>query len=87
MEFDEFVRKVDAAVREAAPVGGFEGPSGTQARWQTRARNATVELAPPRNVSVTLAGSAEAPATTWYPIDAALVPVVSKRIAGHLGEA
>jgi hypothetical protein len=87
MQFDEFVRDVDAAVREAATVGGFEGPTQTRARWETRGRQATVELAPPRNVSVTLAGAAEAPATTWYPIDAALVPVVSRRIAGHLGEA
>ncbi|MEA2689764.1 MAG: hypothetical protein QOJ39_866 [Candidatus Eremiobacteraeota bacterium] len=87
MEFGEFVRRVDAAVRDAAAVGGFDDASDTRARWETRARSATVELAPPRNVSVTLAAAAEPPATTWYPIDAALVPVVSKRIAAYLGEA
>jgi hypothetical protein len=87
MEFDEFVRRVDGAVRGAAAVGPFEEPSGTQARWAVRARVATVELAPPRNVSVTLAGETDTPATTWYPIDEALVPVVSRRIAGYLGEA
>jgi len=87
MEFEEFVRRVDGAVREAAAVDGFDGASTTQARWATRARNATIVLAPPRNVSVTLAAASETPATTWYPIDDALVPVVSKRIAAYLGEA
>ena len=87
MEFDEFVRRIDGAVREAAAVEGFDGPSATEARWATRARNVTIVLAPPRNVSVTLAGTTEPPATTWYPIDTALVPVVSKRVAAYLAEA
>jgi hypothetical protein len=87
MQYEEFVREVDAAVRASATIDAFEKPQATLARWQTRARNAAVALVEPRNVSVTLAGSAEAPGTTWYPIDAALVPVVSKRIAAFLGEA
>ena len=87
MQFEEFVRDVDAAVRAGTTVDRFEGPDAREARWETRARNAAVALVEPRNVSVTLAGSAEAPATTWYPIDAALVPVVSRRIAAYLGEA
>jgi hypothetical protein len=87
MQFDEFVREIDAAVRAGATVETFEGPQANHAHWKTRARNAAVALVEPRNVSVTLAGSAEAPETTWYPIDAALVPVVSRRIAAYLGEA
>jgi hypothetical protein len=86
MEFEEFVRLVDGAVREADGCG-VTGATATQARWETRGRNATVVLTPPRNVSVTLAGANETPATTWYPVDAALVPVVSRRIAAYLGEA
>ena len=91
LEFEEFVRRVDATVRDAATVGAFAPPAnsrpGSQARWETRARNATVVLVPPRNVSVTLGGESGTPETTWYPVDAALVSVVSRRIAGYLGEA
>jgi hypothetical protein len=86
MHFDEFVRHVDAAIRAAATVDHVQEPQGAAASWSARSRSAVVALAPPQNVSVTLAGGAEAQATTWYPIDAALVPVVSKRIAGHLSE-
>jgi hypothetical protein len=87
MQFDDFVHEIDAVVRTSAAIDRFEGPQGNQARWQARARNAAIALVPPRNVSVTLAGTSEAPGTTWYPIDAALVAVVSKRIAAYLGEA
>ncbi|HEY4439076.1 MAG TPA: hypothetical protein VGN14_01410 [Candidatus Elarobacter sp.] len=86
MQFEEFVGAVDAAVRTASPVDAFAGPEGKTARWTTRARNAEVAVVEPRNVSVTLDGSGK-PETTWYPIDAALVPVVSRRIAAFLGEA
>jgi hypothetical protein len=87
MQYEEFVREVDAAVRATATVDTFAKPQANLARWETRARNAAVALVEPRNVSVTLAGSSEPPGTTWYPIDAALVPVVSRRIAAYLGEA
>jgi len=87
MQYEEFVGEVDAAVRASTTVDTFTKPQAKVARWETRARNAAVALVEPRNVSVTLAGSAEATGTRWYPIDAALVPVVSKRIAAYLGEA
>ena len=87
MQFAEFVREIDAAVRAIASVDRFDSAHASEARWETRARNAAVALVEPRNVSVTLAGSAEAAGPTWYPIDAALVPVVSRRIAAYLGEA
>ena len=87
MQFNEFVREVDAAVRASATVDRFDGPQANEARWHARARNAAVALVEPRNVSVTLTGSPEGAGTTWYPIDAALVPVVSRRIAAHLGQA
>jgi hypothetical protein len=87
LEFADFVHRVDRAVREAATVGALDAPSGDTARWSTRGRSATVESVAPRNVSVTLAGDRESPATTWYPCDAALVAVVSRRIASYLGEA
>ncbi len=91
MKFEEFVREVDAAVRAASPVDAFA--HDTTARWTTRTRRAEVAVVEPRNVSVTLSSSAKPgvgapPAdSTWYPIDAALVPVVSRRIAAYLGEA
>lgn len=86
LEFGEFVRAVDTAVRDRTPVENFKEPQGPTAAWSTRGRSATVELVPPRNVSVTLGGGANAD-TTWYPVDGNLVPVVSKRIAGFLSEA
>ena len=87
MQFDDFARQIDAAVRATATVDRFDEPRGATASWTARGRNAAIALVPPQNVSVTLAGAAETPGTTWYPIDAALVPVVSRRIAGYLGEA
>jgi hypothetical protein len=87
LEFADFVQRVDRAVREGADAGAFDPGSGGPARWSTRARSATVESVAPRNVSVTLAGDRESPATTWYPCDAALITVVSRRIASYLGEA
>jgi hypothetical protein len=87
MQFEDFVHEVDTAIRASAAIDRFELPQANEARWQTRARNAAIALVPPRNVSVTLTGTSEAPGTRWYPIDAALVAVVSKRIAAYLGEA
>jgi hypothetical protein len=85
MEFDDFARRIDAAVRAAAAIDRFDEPQGTAAAWTAHGRNAALELVPPQNVSLTLAGRTEAAGTTWYPVDAALVPVVSQRIAGYLG--
>jgi hypothetical protein len=87
IEFDDFVRRVDHAVAAAATIGRFSGPSAGQARWETGLRNAAVEAVAPRNLSLTLGGAAGQPVKTWYPVDLALVPVVSHRIAAHLGEA
>lgn len=83
MQFEEFVRQVDAAVRGAASVDRFAAEA-ENAVWAARGRSADVTLVPPRNVSVTLTGSGTDAGTTWYPIDAALVPVVSQRIARHV---
>ena len=86
MEFEEFVRQVDAAVRAGTSVDRFAGERPNAAAWTAGSRGADVALVPPRNVSVTLTGASANADTTWYPIDAALVPVVSQRIAGHLRE-
>ncbi len=58
MQFEEFVRQVDAAVREASPVDAFAHES--TARWTTRARSAEVAVVEPRNVSVTLGSAGKA---------------------------
>lgn len=86
MQFDEFVTLVDAAVQDGAPVERHDDDERAAA-WSARGRTARVALVPPLNVSVALAGSSQRADTTWYPIDAALVPVVSRRIAGFLSEA
>ncbi len=85
MQFDDFARAVDAAVRAAAPVERADGPSDSAATWDVRDLRAAIALVPPQNVSVTLTRPRAADDVTWYPIDAALVPVVSKRIGHHLG--
>lgn len=88
MQFDEFVRLLDDAVRAKASAGRRDGGNANEAVWSARTRSATVTLVPPLNVSVALReGEREGMPTTWYPVDAALVPVVSNRIAGFLGEA
>ncbi len=87
MQFDEFIAKIAAAVQAIGPVVDFDGSNDTHhASWSLRDRSATVELVPPLNVSVCLNGS-QAPVTTWYPVNDALVPVVSRRIAAYLSEA
>ena len=85
MEFDDFARRIDAAVRATAAIDRFDEPQGTRAGWTARGRNAALALVPPQNASLTLAGGAEQAGTTWYPVDDALVPVVSQRIARFLG--
>ncbi|HEX3550682.1 MAG TPA: hypothetical protein VHT53_09915 [Candidatus Elarobacter sp.] len=86
LEFADFVHRVDAALRSSTHAERFDAASA-MARWTTRERTATVESVAPRNVSVTLDGAGESAVTTWYPCDAALVAVVSRRIASYLGEA
>jgi hypothetical protein len=85
MQFDDFARAIDAAVRAAAPVERADGPRDAAASWDARELRASIALVPPQNVSVTLTRPRAVDDVTWYPIDAALVPVVSKRIARHLG--
>ena len=81
MQFDEFVRQLDGAV------GAKATAAGDRAVWTDASRTATVTAVAPRNVSVALEdGGREVPPTTWYPVDAALVPVVSKRIAEFFGK-
>jgi hypothetical protein len=87
MQFDQFVRELDAAIRALGVVGSHEAGDAGSVSWTLRARRADVALLPPLNVSVALQGSAKKPETTWYPVDAALVPIVSRRIAGYLSEA
>ncbi len=87
MQFDQFVRELDTAVRALGAAGVLEACGAGSVSWTLRDRRADVALLPPLNVSVALQGSGQAPVTTWYPIDAALVPLVSRRIAGYLSEA
>lgn len=84
MTFSEFITKVDADVRANAGAERQPPANATIAAWTARSRTANVALLEPRNVSVTLSGSNGKPDTTWYPIDEALVPVVSNRITGYL---
>lgn len=85
MQFDEFVSAL-AGVLRATP-GAAYAKSERTISWSARAREATVTLVPPLNISLTLRDAGGAPVTNWYPIDAALVPVVSQRVAGFLSEA
>ncbi len=85
MRFEQFVREVDAAVRASTNAESLVESDGNTAVWNLSSHSAVVRLAPPGNVSVALGPSGEASLTTWYPIDAALVPVVARRIVGHLG--
>ncbi len=78
MQFDEFVAQLEAALRPTAVTHATN-----RATWANADRTAAVALVPPLNVSVTLTGSGT-PDTTWYPVDAALVPVVSNRVAMFL---
>lgn len=87
LTFNEFIAALDGPIHMAAATATLHEPGGdANASWSLRERTADVALVPPRNVSVTLNGS-QAPQTTWYPIDPALVPVVSRRIANFLSEA
>jgi hypothetical protein len=86
MQFDQFARELDTAVRALSTVERHEATAET-VTWAVRERHVDVALLPPLNVSVALQSPGQAAVTTWYPIDAALVPVVSRRIAGYLSEA
>ena len=87
MQFDRFVREVDAAVRALGADAGLDESRAGNATWSVRDRHADVALLAPLNVSVALTGPGVPPATTWYPIHENLVPVVSRRIAAYLSEA
>jgi hypothetical protein len=87
MQFDEFVHEIDRAVRVLGPVEAFDATAPTVVAWTAGSRSAAVALVPPLNVSVALARPGQPDVTTWYPVDAALVPVVSRRIAAFLSEA
>jgi hypothetical protein len=87
LRFNDFIAQLDGPIRTSAATATLTGPvDGANASWSLRERTADVALVPPLNVSVTLNGT-QAPQTTWYPIDPALVPVVSRRIASFLSEA
>lgn len=86
MLFKDFIALLDGPIHAAA-AATLAGPTAAgSAAWTVRDRTAELAIVPPQNVSVTLTGS-QPPQTTWYPIDAALVPVVSRRIASFLSEA
>jgi hypothetical protein len=87
MQFERFVRELDAAVRALGAVERFDDSRAGHASWAVRGRRADVGLLAPLNVSVALESPDSPAVTTWYPIDAALVPVVSQRIAAYLSEA
>jgi hypothetical protein len=87
MQFDQFVRELDTAVRALGVVDGPDASKTDSVSWFTRGRRADVALVPPLNVSVALQGPSGPASTTWYPIDAVLVPLVSRRIAAYLSEA
>ena len=86
MQFDAFVRELDGAVRAHGPVEAYDDSSPTSVAWKAGVRSAAVTLVPPLNVSVALGSVGRADVTTWYPVDEALVQVVSSRIAAFLGE-
>jgi hypothetical protein len=83
MQFEEFVSALEAQLRDT-PGAAFAAKERA-VTWTMQKRVAIVALVPPLNVSVTLSGAAAEPVTNWYPIDAALVTVVSNRVAGFLG--
>ena len=87
MPFDRFIRDVDEAVRLAVPGGAGVVATRATASWTGAERHVDVALVAPQNVSVSLKRGGQPADTTWYPIDPALVPVVSRRIAGFLNEA
>jgi hypothetical protein len=90
MQFDHFVQDVNAAVRGLTAEATYDESQAKGAQrvaWSVRERRVAVALVPPLNVSVALEGGSQPPVTTWYPIDAALVSLVSSRIAGYLSEA
>ena len=85
MKFERFVRDIDEAVRAAGTAGSVAAKKDT-ASWTVGDRQVEIAVLPPQNISLTLTRPGTKSDTTWYPIDAALVPVVSKRIAGFFKE-
>ncbi len=86
MLFDDFVRELDGIVRTLGPVESFDTSTANRVAWTAGERHVAVALVPPGNVSVALGSPGRADVTTWYPVDPAVVPVVSRRIAGFLSE-
>jgi hypothetical protein len=86
MQFSEFVRELDSAVRTLGPVQSYDDSEVGKVSWTAGERHVDVALVEPRNVSVALGSVGRPDVTTWYPVDANLVPVVSRRIAGFLSE-
>jgi hypothetical protein len=85
MKFDRFVRDIDEAVRAAgAAVSVAAKREG--ASWTAGDRGVEMAVLPPQNISLTLTRPGTESDTTWYPIDAALVPVISQRIARFFKE-
>jgi hypothetical protein len=87
MQFERFVRDLDAAVRALGAEAHLDESRAGSASWTVRDRRADVALLAPLNVSVALASPGAASVTTWYPIHENLVPVVSRRIAAYLSGA
>jgi hypothetical protein len=87
MQFDRFVRELDAAVRALGAGARLDESRAGSATWSARERQADLALLEPLNVSLALARPGAPPVTTWYPIHENLVPVVSRRIAAYLSEA
>lgn len=86
MQFDEFVHELDTAVRSLGPSGTLSGSDAKHATWTAGKRRVDLNAVPPGNVSVALGSPGQPDITTWYPVDPALVAVVSRRIAGFLSE-
>jgi hypothetical protein len=86
MQFDEFVRDLNGAVKQLGSAAAYDDHAGTTVTWAAGERRAAVALLAPLNVSVALASPGQPDVTTWYPVDPALVPVVSRRIAAFLSE-
>jgi hypothetical protein len=85
MKFDRFVRDIDEAVRAAGTTGSLASKR-EGASWTAGDHKVEMAVLPPQNISLTLTRPGAKSDTTWYPIDAALVPVVSQRIARFFKE-
>ena len=76
---------IDSAVRSLGTSGTLAAEP-KRAVWTAGQRHADLTLVPPLNSSLALATPGQADVTTWYPVDKALVGVISHRIAGFFRE-